>query len=264
MSENQILQDTIIQILSDYYATVNRQPANISYQFTSDMEASYKKLRPDLSDDIHDDQNNYNGLMLTPKDMAQPFTILINANKIKEYEEIAPFTWIGTLVHETTHVLDYIEYAKLIDAKDYDSLLRKEHHLMFQLWTEFNARSKGYYFVRKYSSGSQLQDESQIDGIINQELPSNERYLFKCYHSTNDGTMQMYYVAQFLGRIQVLQDLFPDFFDDEWVSEMPLFTYNSWMHDWYVFLHTHTELEDAFKHFDEMKEILSQNFTWLE
>ena len=87
--------------------------------------------------------------MVPPKDLYGTFYFLLNVNKLTEYLEQNNPTWIGTIVHEITHIIDYIEYAKLIGANNYDEIQNRFEHGMFNLWTEFNARYNGYYFMRK-------------------------------------------------------------------------------------------------------------------
>ena len=82
-------------------------------------------------------------------------------------------TWVGTIIHETTHVQDFVQYAKIINAKKYTEITQNNKHNMFSLWTEIHARSTGYYFTRKYSLGKNNANcEEMLPYIINQELPA--------------------------------------------------------------------------------------------
>lgn len=71
------------------------------------------------------------------------------------------------------------------------------------------------------------------------------------------------YVSHFLGRLYTLQEIFPDYFTDEWIEAYPLFENNEWMYKWYLFLKKNADLKSAFENFDEMKKILRQNFSWI-
>jgi hypothetical protein len=71
----------------------------------------------------------------------------------------------------------------------------------------------------------------------------------------------MYYVVHFLGRLHILQDLYPNQFTDEFVFDYLKPTI--WMYELFIFLCSHTILEKAYLDFDEMKEILKKNFKWL-
>lgn len=200
--------------------------------------------------------------MVPPLKVGLPFTVLINKKKLLEYVSVGNMTWVGTIVHETTHVRDYTDYAELIGAVDYEDILSVDKNLCFQLWTEFNARAKGYYFVRKYTFENMF-DEKQIDDIVSTELPAQEQLLFNNYHQTNNGVQQAYYVSHFLGRLYSLQKIFPSYFSDDWLNSMPLFTANKWMKDWYWFLKENDSLKSVYPKFDEMRAILRQNFSWM-
>ena len=106
-------------------------------------------------------------------------------------------------------------------------------------------------------------DKTQINDIVQIELPGQEELLYKIYHQTQDGVQQAYYVSHFLGRLYTLQEIFPDYFTDEWIEAYPLFENNEWMYKWYLFLKKNADLKSAFENFDEMKKILRQNFSWI-
>ena len=58
------------------------------------------------------------------------------------------------------------KYAKILKVKNYDELRSAYTYDMFSLWTEINARAKGYYFVRKYTQGELLDSEVAFNHII--------------------------------------------------------------------------------------------------
>lgn len=165
-------------------------------------------------------------------------------------------SWIGTIAHEITHVRDYKEYAQMLSAASYDEVLTAEHR-MFQLWTEFNAKRHGYYFLRKYYFDD-MTDPAQIPDIINTELPGQISFMSNEYSSTSDGWHQIYTVSQFLGRLAVWEDLFPTYFTADYIAR--LLTPNPWMLDLYEYLNKHRELKTAINSFSELHEIALQNF----
>lgn len=265
MNTDNTFQELVINILQDYYSVYNLQPVDTRYLITDNMAMEYIKLRPDHASNEPEKietLGSYNGLMVCPTVLEGTFTILINKTTLLEYINTQNATWVGTIVHETTHVRDYIDFAEFTGATGYEDILNPGKNLPFQLWTEFNARAKGYYFVRKYTF-TDMFDETQIDDIVKTELPAQERLLFQNYHATNDGKQQAYYVSHFLGRLYSLQEIFPTFFTDEWVSNMSLFINNKWMLDWYWFLRENNTLEAVSTKFDDMCEILRQNFAWI-
>lgn len=267
MSVEYSLEESIKILTDDFFQTFNINPVEATIQIVEDISEAYNKIRPELGDKEPQklkELNNYNGLTVPPKSIDGKFIILLNAKIMLENMEIGNYNWIGTIIHETTHVVDFIEYAKLTKAVDFEEMLLIDKNAMFNLWTEFNARSKGYYFVRKYTHGDLMFDESLIEDVINRELPFQNEYLYEKYHATNDGFEQSYLVAHYLGRLYTLQLIFPNYFTDDYISELDIFRENKWMLRWYKFLSKNNTLGKAYVRFDEMKKILQENFKFHE
>lgn len=260
---NSDLNKVISDIIVDFYSTFDLTPVDIKYSIVDDMEKAYVELRPAYAA-AHPKAiataNMYNGLTVMPETLDGAFDVLLNANKMLEYLKEGNLTWIGTIVHETAHAVDYSEYANLTWADSYEELQDTAKHAMFQLWTEFNARSKGYYFVRKYTFSNPF-DERQVKDIIAQELPAQHELLFQNYHATSNGYQQAYFVAQYLGRLHTLQQLFPKHFTNGFIKSH--LGANRWMYEWYLFMSKYNRLADAYDHFEEMKSILRKNFRGL-
>lgn len=258
--ESIILEQIVQTIVDDYFKTFGDTPISIKYSIVDDMTQAYAQLRPEHA--RREPQkiatlNSYNGSTVAPNDVKGMFTVLLNKRIIQESYNAGNANWIGTIAHETTHVIDFTNYAALLGANDFEEILSISKNAMFQLWTEFNARAKGYYFVRKYSFEDMF-DESQVSDIINIEIPAQEKILFQNYHATTDGMQQAYLVSHYLGRLYALQQIFPKTFTDEQVKN--LIPPNPWMYKWFLFLKSHTKLEDVYSCFDEMKNILRENF----
>lgn len=267
MSVEYSLEDLIKILTYDFFQTFDIKPVGAAYQIVENISEAYDKIRPGLGNKEPQklkDLNNYNGLTVPPKSIDGKFIILLNAKIMLENMEIGNYNWVGTIIHETTHVVDFIEYAKLTKAVDYEEMLLIDKNAMFNLWTEFNARSKGYYFVRKYTYEDLMFEESLIENIINRELPFQNEYLYEKYHATNDGFEQCYLVAHYLGRLYTLQLIFPNYFTDDYIGNLDIFRENKWMLEWYKFLAKNNTLEKAYIKFDEMKKILQGNFKFQE
>ena len=188
MKNSLSFEDICEHIVSDYFNTIGYPRIHFIMRKTDDMNKSYLELCSAQAKDSakRADISDYNGIMVPPEELDGTFCILINLNKLTEYLSSHNPTWIGTIVHETTHIIDYIEYAKLIGANNYDEIQRIDKHSIFNLWTEFNARYKGYYFMRK-NTFKNISDPSLLPHIFNTELPMQTQRLFNDYHSTNDG-----------------------------------------------------------------------------
>lgn len=257
------IEDIISAILCDCFAFFGvEKPVIPDYRIVEDIASDYVVLRPDVLEHSAASVktlNNYNGFAVPPQKVGGVFTVLINKNVLMENVENRRMDWVGTIVHETTHVQDYAEYAKLVGAEEYEEILRISDHGMFNLWTEIHARANGYYFTRKYTVGEKnLQNEELIPDILNREIPIQWQRLYREYHSTSNGYEQAYLVAQYIGRLITLQRLYPDTFTDDWIAQH--FEVNTWMTEWFLFYKKHATLEDATNHFEEMKVILGQNF----
>lgn len=264
MEEKQIAKKLFSDILADYFATYNVDPFSVNINIVDDMWEGYLKIRPDHAEmnskEMEEFQRKNKGTAIPPQRYDDLFTILLQREYLEECVRNNKVDWIGTLVHEVAHVNDFMQFSKIVGVRNYDIILNRDNYRMFHLWTEFNAKVKGYYFLRKYTFG-EVQNEEQVKFIVDTELPYHIKDLFEVYHSTNNGDWQMYYVVHFLGRLYVWQKLFPQYFTERSIKDM--LTSNIWMYELYMFLSTHTKLEDAYRDFKGMKNILKQNFDGL-
>ena len=259
-------QEWLSGILNDYYSVFRiAEPVKVNYVFSDNIVESYAELRPDHFQKDPDRVRSlslYNGNTVPPLTVDGVFTVLINKPMMLKYLSTGNMTTVGTIVHETTHAKDFSDYARMIGASDYEDIISIEKNYIFQLWTEFNARAKGYFFVRKYTFRN-MYDESLVDDVIQSELPAQEQLLYNNYHSTQDGFQQAYYVSHFLGRLYSLQAIYPRRITDSWLKNMPLFLENNWIQNWYWFLKKHDTLAKAYPAFDMMRKILNANFPWM-
>lgn len=258
------VQDGLIKLISrvcaDYCAEFEKESLSIvKFCITNNFEQEYRKIRPDHEEKYSEEiknVNNYNALTITPSKVDENFYILIDAKYLVKSLE-TDNNWAGTVAHELTHIYDFIRYADLIDCYDYDTILDLKQHWMFNIWTEFHAKAIGYYYVRKYSF-EDVYDESQIEYIVQDELPMQTKYMSDSYHATDNAFNQMYVVTHFLGRLFVWEKLFPAYFTKNIIQQ--LLGNNRWMLDTYIFLKNHIKLDEAYRDFEELKDILKQNF----
>lgn len=258
MSDNQKLEESIALLMSDFFKTCNYEPFPIPVSFTKDLWGTYFLLRPDHKSKFSGQQMpDFHGTVVPPLQLDGNYTVLVNIKYLLEDIQKGCFAWVGTIIHEVTHAWDFIQYAKLIGAQNYDEVLDTSKHAMFQVWTEFNARRHGYYFVRKYSFEN-MRDDAQLPDIIQTEIPFHIDYMSKEYHATTDGWEQIYVVTQFMGRLSVWKELFPLYFTSEKIKAF--FGANDWMYDMFSFLDDHQNLSKAQGQFDKLRGILRRNF----
>lgn len=259
MVEN-YFEQLILSVLNDYSVLYGEPKVKIEYILADDMTSKYAEIYPEHAKKEPDkiaSLSGYNGITIPPNDIDGIYSILINSAKFDEYLGSNNMTGLGTIVHETTHAVDFNEYANIARISIVREVLHMEKHRLFHIWAESNARAKGYYFVRKYSVDDMF-DESQINYIDEVELPAQERLLFQSYHATNDGGQQAYLVAQSIGRLYALHQIFPLYFTDEKMQEL---LPEKWRYDWYLFFKEHQDLHSAYKDFSLFRDILNQNFS---
>lgn len=253
------LNELVGKIVNDYFSTYEYEPLNLSIVFSDDIWETYFEARPD-----HRKQFSkqlplpaFNGTIATPIELDGTFTVIVDKQYFVEDVKSNRASWVGTIVHEITHARDYQEYAKIISAPNYDEVLNTSRHRMFQLWTEFNAKRHGYYFVRKYTFDN-IADTAQVPDIVNIELPGQIEYMSNEYNATTDGWKQIYVVSQFLGRLAVWEDLFPAQFNTRYIES--LLSTNTWMLEMYEYLNTHRDLKIAVSSFEALRKIVRKNF----
>lgn len=247
-------------ILLDYVATCKVNPFNGNIVVADDMAEEYSTIRKDLIDNHRiniDEIGKYNGLTVQPKNNDGVFSILINKEYFLSCLKNKDMSWVGTIVHEATHVNDFKEYFEMVLANSYDELYDYNLHRLFLYWTEFHAKAMGYFFVRKYTFDD-IRDQRQTDDIIQTELPFQIDYMIKEVNATNDADSQMYVVVHFLGRLAVWQYLFPETFNERFIRDLT--DDNPWMEELYYFLIKHDTLEKVLPAFDEMRSILDKHF----
>ncbi len=268
MSVSDSCLDMFSDIIYDYFNTFDyAEPVIPEYCIAGDIASECLALRPDMLEKSGiniDSLNSNHGCVIPPKEIGGTFTVLINKTMLTENDQNKRMDWVGTIAHETTHVQDFAMYAKMVGAKKFEEIQKINEHGMFGIWTEINARSKGYFFTRKYTLGiDYIKNELLLPDIQNREIPAQWNFLYEQYHDTDNGYEQAYLVAQYIGRLYTLQQLYPDAFDDGWIKKH--FGVNIWMTDLFLFFKKYPTLESVFAYFSEMKAILRQNFcgTWI-
>lgn len=259
MKNNQELNAPLLEIHKAYCKFYNMEHVNVNFVIAIDMFEEYKKLRPDHIQNGRiniKEINIYNGLTIPPFD-NQNFTILISYSYLQEQIQQDKIDWIGTIAHELTHVYDFLQY-KVISGYEYDEMLDYSKNRMFDYWTEFNAKVKGYLFLRKFTFAD-LYDRTQVEYIKTTELPFLAQYMVNECGKTKNADRQLYVVSHFLAHIYVWHELFPLDFKDDFLNN--IFGENEWMNKLYVYYSKNRDLKKAYLTFDEMKEILRTNFS---
>lgn len=213
MFEN--LQQITNTILNIYYASSQREPIKLVVEYIDDiysrrLELAYNEKQKSDVTISKDFIKSLNGTMVLPQTKDGTYYILISKYILNNTY------FIGTIVHELTHIYDFMDFASEFCCDDFEAV---EHHELFNTfyyWTEFNSRRKGYYYYRQIQFALQslkLSDEEQIDHILNTELKVHYDSLLKNlreYSVDNNSQKYIYNLIQFLGRFSVWEDLFPE------------------------------------------------------
>ena len=120
-------------------------------RFVDDLPSEVLKAQPEIKKVNGFDAKtlqNYSGYtLLYPDNTAE---ILIDL----DYAMQNNFLWCGTLIHEITHVVDYVDYIGILNYGSFNEML---HCLHFWYWTEFHAKYKGCEYMLNFAG--KLPDE---------------------------------------------------------------------------------------------------------
>ena len=252
------INEAVFKILKDYCDFYEEEPISFKLNIAKNLSDEYKKIRPDLarSNRININEiNDNNGITIPPKDDGD-FTILLSKGYLTEELNKKSPNWIGTIAHEITHLYDFCK-LKAISDFSYDDMLDYEKNMMFINWTEFNAKVKGYLYLRK-TVFEDIYDHSQVEYIMQTELPYMIKYMYEEYSKTTNANRQLYVVSHFLAHLYVWQYLFPIDFSENVLEQ--IFSDNDWMRELYYFFYNNRNLEDAINNTEHFKKILRMNF----
>lgn len=243
-------------MIQNYCDLFQTEPVYPLLRCVPNINAAHAALKPHQAaarPEMFSKRNDSNGRMIPPDTLDGEFTILLNSNYVARQIEQDSAAWMGTVAHEITHIVDFMEYAKIVGVNSYDDLQVIADHAMFLLWTEFNAKSKGYLFYRLCAAGD-ISDDLAARGILEYELPGQDEILRANYIVESDEYYQAYWLANYLGRLRRLQLLYPQTFSDSFVKEK--FADYEWVYRWYILLSRYERVADEIACFDEMKQVL--------
>lgn len=251
---------TINDAISEFYAFTNAKEMNLEIIVTDDMYSEKVRYSNDKNKENIKNQKAWietlNGSISEPTNLDDKFIVLISKNYIEKCEN---YEWVGTLCHELTHVWDHIEYAKAKGYNTYDKLLEDSNINLFLHWSEFHARYVGHYILRKVLQPGVLKSEIALIDLLQREIPFQINSFVEDYNSPDNNGNQLYYIMQFLGRLKVWIELFPNYFKEE-VIEQILGEDNKWLNELFVFLNENDTVELVKDKLNEMENIFRKNF----
>ena len=105
------------QLLTDYFDTCNCEPINLSVVFSDDIWETYLEVRPDHRNKLPKQRPSFNGTIATPVELDGTFTVIVDNQYFLREIKNNRLSWIGTIIHEITHIRDDKEYAQIICRK---------------------------------------------------------------------------------------------------------------------------------------------------
>ncbi len=253
----EIMNETLDKIKNDFFILFALSKFEFDAIICDALEARFFALRPDLKGIVTGDLNQFNGTMVHPQKKNGTFTLLINQKYVDKTEANGTRSWLGTFAHEATHIVDYRAYLGLSGAADYDEIRYSGRHEMFFYWTEFHARKNGYYFWQK-QTGVEY-DDMRLKVITVQEYPFQKNELLKQLNASPSEQKRMYYLCQFLGRLSVWEDAYPDFFAAEKVNTI-LENFGSSVVELYRFFRVNADLNITANSFQELELVVNKIF----
>lgn len=140
----------IIKLIEKSLFTENGiyEELEINWVFTNDLATEYKKYCKKYGRNQRFNDVDYNGIVIPPNNISEPFNILINQRELDTFGK--DYMLFCTVYHELVHAIDYYKYCKTFFDGDYNEMLNDEKYFAFFIWTEFNAKKKSYIFYRNY------------------------------------------------------------------------------------------------------------------
>lgn len=250
---------TIDEVIVEFYLFTKIKEINVEIIITDDIYSEkIKYSNVNNRESILKQKawiESLNGSISEPTNLNDKFIVLINKSYIENCENNE---WVGTVCHELTHVWDYIEYAKIKGYKTYEELANDVKFNLFIHWSEFHARYVGHYILRKVLQPGVLKTEMALNDLLRRELPFQINYFVYNYNDSQNNGNQLYYIMQFLGRLKVWIELFPEYFKEDVIKQI-LGEDNKWLNELFKFLNKYDTLELVKDKLDEIENILKKS-----
>ncbi len=257
--------ETLQRIMNSYVQYFHKKDLNLQLVLTNDMYSTQKKYgfndRKSL-DEATARQNwkHVAACMKYPKDMKDPFTLIFK----RPYVEKVPLCEKYRLMfHELTHIVDYIDYARLNNLGSYEQLFHSQESVLFQHWSEYHAERRGYaaWLRHKYGIHIKYDDPKGKRGIMEKETLSNIRYYGEHYTNTAEygSTRQVYFTMHLLARMSMWMTILPGNVA-EIMSNDP-FNYRGlvWIKKLMYLFQKYPNIEQMNDHFFDIAVIIAEN-----
>ncbi|MEE1228529.1 MAG: hypothetical protein U0K57_06125 [Lachnospiraceae bacterium] len=208
---------TLERIMGRYTSYFKKNDLNLQVVLTNDMYATQKNYGfndqdPKSLDEATAKKNwkHIAACMKYPQKMDEPFTLIFK----RPYVESVPLCEKYRLMfHELTHIVDYIDYARLNHLSSYEELFHNQESVLFQHWSEYHAERRGYaaWLKHMYSIRLKYDDSPRKMKILEKETMNNIRYYGEHYTNTAEygSTRQVYFTMHLLARMSIWMQILP-------------------------------------------------------
>jgi hypothetical protein len=258
-------RDQIVEtVLNNYYLITQYERIKLNLEFVDDLYA--RRLELDRNDkegyefskDITAFIAGLNGTIVIPQTTSEVHHVLIAKKAVNE-----TLTFVGTLVHETTHIHDFFDFSTEFCNGNYEAIEQHDLFGVLYYWTEFHAARNGYLFKRDtffQLNGINNSIEDQVDHILKTELKMHyENLLKELKKYSQDKTLYIYSVMQFFGVFAAFEDLFPDQINPDEISDN-IQIFNFKIFKLYELLRSMTTFDIAKEKFGELEVSLGSLF----
>lgn len=254
------------ELLIDWYVkNTHRQKIKVNVEYVDNVYNRRLELAlndKDKKDVTHNKEfiENVNGTIVMPMDNKDIFYILISNKVLKDN-----YIFIGTVIHELTHIYDYIDFAKTFCNNNFREIDNHSLSQPFYFWTEFNARRYGYLYLREtILSNVEMNEDEQINHIKIIEYPMHYKNLqadLQKYKESKDERKYIYDIIQFMGRIYVWEKSFPNELKiDNLVPDYLISVYGKKILNLYFTLKSMIDFDTAISMIDELKDNINDLF----
>lgn len=244
LQDNELLETYCKYLMSLFYKETNITPINVAIEFVDDLYQRRLELATSEEDlnNVKKSKNiisGFNGTMVLPYKKSELPHILIAKNTISNN-----FAFMGTLIHELTHIYDFYDFVKENNIDLYEDVERHSSFSTFYQWSEYHARRTGYYYYRKFYYtlvAEEPEINEQVTYIRDTECTFQLNYLIESLRKTeNNSTLFLYSIMQFLGRFSVWEDLYPNTFNVNSLPQIIIDDFEDRIVDLYKFLKQHS------------------------
>jgi hypothetical protein len=169
-TDNDLRQITKM-VLDVFYSSTRREEIRLEIEYVDDiynrlLELAYSDKQ---KDDIAKSKafiTGLNGTMIMPKTRDGVHYIVISKTYLDE-----TLSFMGTIVHELTHIYDFIDFASEFCDGSYELIEQHDLFKIFYYWTEFNAKRNGYSYYRNIvyqnKNNNPSIEEEEVNYILN-------------------------------------------------------------------------------------------------